>query len=126
MTKAELKANNALVLRMLDEADDFLSKLEHRGRWLRFRHCTASYQPNRDESRQHELFLLCSYDTIVALVAIDRETNRYTCVDFLRYVYGYTSTSAQHISKFFYDFADTPVKKHGGEVIRYRYETERG
>ena len=39
--------------------------------------------------------LLKSYSTIVA--AIDADGNLY---DFLRYVYGYTSTSAQHIAKF--------------------------
>ena len=39
--------------------------------------------------------ILKSYRTIVA--AIDADGNLY---DFLRYVYGYTSTSAQHIAKF--------------------------
>lgn len=40
--------------------------------------------------------LLRSYQTIVA--AIDKETE--TCYDWLRFVYGYTNTSAQHIRKF--------------------------
>ena len=40
--------------------------------------------------------LLKSYQTIVA--AIEKETG--TCYDWLRLVYGYTATSAQHISKF--------------------------
>ena len=45
-------------------------------------------------------FILKSYDTFVACI------NRKTGVgyDVLRYVYGYTATSAQHISKFFNDY----------------------
>ena len=45
-------------------------------------------------------YVLQSYDTIVA--AIDRKDG--TCYDFLRLVYGFTSTSAQHIAKFFSDY----------------------
>ena len=45
-------------------------------------------------------YLLKSYNTIIA--AIDADGNLY---DFLRYVYGYTSTSAQHIAKFRNDYS---------------------
>lgn len=45
-------------------------------------------------------YLLKSYSTIVA--AIDADGNLY---DFLRYVYGYTSTSAKHIAKFRNDYS---------------------
>ena len=45
-------------------------------------------------------YLLKSYSTIVA--AIDADGNVY---DFLRYVYGYTATSAQHITKFRNDYS---------------------
>ena len=45
-------------------------------------------------------YLLQSYRTIVA--AIDAEGNIY---DFLRYVYCYTPTSAQHIAKFKNDYS---------------------
>ncbi len=49
-------------------------------------------------------FILKSYDTFVAVVCkIDNSR-----IDVLRYVYGYTATSAQHISKFFHDFAPYP------------------
>lgn len=45
-------------------------------------------------------FILKSYDTFVAVVCkIDNSR-----IDVLRYVYGYTATSAQHITKFFNDF----------------------
>ena len=41
-------------------------------------------------------FVLESYNTIVA--CIDKKD--FVCYDFLRKVYGYTNTSAQHIAKF--------------------------
>lgn len=48
-------------------------------------------------------YILQSYATIVA--AIDKETN--VMFDFLRYVYGYTATSAKHIAKFANDYHAT-------------------
>lgn len=46
-------------------------------------------------------YVLTSYNTRVAF--IDRETGE--AFDVLRYVYGYTATSAQHIRKFFHDYS---------------------
>lgn len=43
-----------------------------------------------------EYYILFSYSTLVAFI----EKSSDTCYDVLRYVYGYTATSAQHISKF--------------------------
>lgn len=45
------------------------------------------------------IYLLKSYDTIVAMV--DEKGDG---IDFLRYVCGYTATSARHIRKFFVDY----------------------
>lgn len=45
-------------------------------------------------------YVLQSYNTIVA--AIDADGNLY---DFLRYAYGYSATSAQHIAKFYHDYS---------------------
>ena len=45
------------------------------------------------------VYLLKSYDTIVAMIDENGDG-----IDFLRYVYGYTATSAQHIRKFFDDY----------------------
>lgn len=50
--------------------------------------------------KTHDYWLLQSYNTIVA--AVDMRDG--TKIDFLRYVYGYTATSAQHITKFFKDY----------------------
>ena len=60
----------------------------------RLRHCTAWIHETDD------FYFLQSYGTIVAF--IDKSTD--TLYDVLRYVYGYTSTSAQHISKFEHDY----------------------
>ena len=54
-------------------------------------------------------YLLKSYNTIIA--AADADGNLY---DFLRYVYGYTATSVQHITKFWHDYA------YKGEKYTYR------
>lgn len=54
-------------------------------------------------------YVLQSYRTIVAM--IDKADG--TCYDFLRYVYGYTSTSAQHINKFKHDY-------HAEKCLTYR------
>lgn len=48
-------------------------------------------------------YILQSYATMVA--AIDKESG--VMFDFLRYVYGYTTTSAQHIAKFAADYGAT-------------------
>lgn len=47
-------------------------------------------------------YILKSYATIVAI--IDKNTD--TLYDFSRYVYGYTATTSQHISKFGKDFSE--------------------
>ena len=49
----------------------------------------------------HNYYFLQSYNTIVAF--IDKRDD--TLYDVLRLVYGYTSTSAQHISKFSNDYS---------------------
>ena len=56
-------------------------------------------------------FILRSYNTFVA--AVNKETGE--CYDFLRKVFGYTSTSSQHISKFWHDYA------WSGKVLTWRY-----
>ena len=49
-----------------------------------------------------DYYFLVSYYTLVAF--IDKTTD--TCYDILRYVYGFTSTSAQHIAKFATDYGN--------------------
>ena len=49
-----------------------------------------------------EYYVLRSYSTVVAIIDADGRL-----FDFLRYVYGYTATSAQHIAKFAHDYNAT-------------------
>lgn len=60
----------------------------------RLRSCTAWIYETTN------YYFLRSYNTIIAF--IDKNTD--TCYDVLRFVYGYTSTSAQHIAKFRRDY----------------------
>lgn len=69
----------------------------------RLRTCNATVYENE------RYIVLISYTTTVAF--IDKQEQK--AYDILRLVYGYTSTSAQHIAKFFNDYA------YGYE--RYRY-----
>lgn len=65
----------------------------HTGMEARLRSCSATVG-----STEHYTYLR-SYNTIVAI--IDRRSGE--AFDILRTEYGYTATSAQHISKFFSD-----------------------
>lgn len=60
----------------------------------KFRNCTAEVITTEN------WYILRSYNTLVACI------NRHDgdSYDVLRYVYGYTATSAQHIRKFFNDY----------------------
>lgn len=79
--------------------------------WKRLRHCTAETQQIFSaETGEYLGTLLKSYRTLVAFY--DAQQN--AVYDFLRYAYGYTSTSGQHIAKFQHDFCDNGC-------IRYTY-----
>ena len=52
-----------------------------------------------------DCYLLKSYNTLVAIIA--KRTHQ--MADGLRYVYGYTATSAQHIAKFAKDYGAKEV-----------------
>ena len=69
----------------------------------RLRTCNATVYENE------RYIVLISYTTPVAF--IDKQERK--AYDILRLVYGYTSTSAQHIAKFFSDYA------RGYEQYRY-------
>lgn len=71
--------------------------------WERLRSCQAWVLAGVG----HWVFLK-SYNTIVA--AIDR--NNWVCYDFSRYVYGYTSTTCQHIRKF--------AQQYNAAILVYR------
>ena len=92
MTKKELqRQENEIVLehytKLKVNLDRELRLVQQKKR-LRTMSATILLTPN--------YILLESYSTLVAF--IPRGTDR--CIDILRYVYGYTATSAKHISAF--------------------------
>ena len=98
MKKSEQLAINEKVVALVNE---FNSSNNYALNWRKLRSCSAEVAPIIDaETGELLYYVLRSYNTIVA--AIDVRTD--TLYDFLRYVYGYTSTSAQHISKFSQDY----------------------
>ena len=94
MKKSEQLAINEKVLEYMQAYNDWVDSRNVFPRWERLRYCAA------EVAKVGNWYVLRSYNTIVAI--IDTQTD--TLIDFLRYVYGYTSTSAQHISKFNQDY----------------------
>ena len=76
--------------------------------WKRLRSCSA------DVLETPSFFILRSYNTVVAV--IDKDTG--STWDVLRMVYGYTTTSAQHIAKFSNDYGNG--KRHTWREIMRR------
>lgn len=67
--------------------------------WKKLRSCQAEVLETKN------YYVLRSYNTIVACIRKDNSQ----AYDFLRLVYGYTATSAQHIRKFIHDYGDTRI-----------------
>lgn len=92
MKKTEQEDINRIADKYFDEA------MEEYANWHkdlgRLRTCSAGVYETDN------FYLLRSYRTIIAV--IDKRTD--TLYDVLRIVYGYTATSAQHISKFESDY----------------------
>lgn len=98
MKKSEQLAINEQVIALVN---DFNKTNNYALNWRRLRSCSAEVAPIIDyETGELLYYALRSYNTVVA--AIDVRTD--TLYDFLRYVYGYTATSAQHIAKFDRDY----------------------
>ena len=91
---------NSAIHLALNEFENKNSGLVKMGR---LRTCNATVYENE------RYIVLISYTTTVAF--IDKQDRR--AFDILRLVYGYTATSAQHIAKFFNDYA------RGYEQYRY-------
>lgn len=107
MTRKEKQKNiNSVVDIALKDLTEELQQV-HGLQGKRLRTCTAwVYETPR-------YYVLESYNTIVACIFKENDT----CYDFLRKVYGYTHTSAQHIAKFRHDYGQG---KHGCEnELRY-------
>ena len=98
MKKSEQLAINEQVITLVN---DFNTTNNYTGNFKRLRSCSAEVAPVIDaETGELLYYVLRSYNTIVAAIDVSNDT----LYDFLRYVYGYTATSAQHISKFDKDY----------------------
>ena len=98
MKKSEQLAINEKVVALVNS---FNSSNNYALNWRKLRSCSAEVAPIIDaETGELIYYVLRSYRTVGA--AIDVRTD--TLYDFLRYVYGYTATSAQHIAKFDHDY----------------------
>ena len=101
MTKNEQREINAQVMSALEKFNASHYYLDNN---RKLRSCSASVADAIDCETGEVLYhVLTSYSTVIAI--IDTQTD--TLIDFLRYVYGYTSTSAQHISKFSKDYGQS-------------------
>ena len=83
--------------RMMDE---FIEKKSYDG--VQLRSCKACVYETEN------FFVMRSYESIVAF--IDKFTGQK--FDVLRWAYGYTATSAQHIAKFLSDYGDFRVSTY--------------
>ena len=93
MSKKEQALINEKVIAMVDKYNEEVKKnVLHHGKRLRTCQAYVYETPS--------FYVLRSYNTVVAI--IEKSTD--TCYDFLRVVYGYTNTSAQHICKFCQDY----------------------
>lgn len=97
MTKNEQREINQQVLEYLQVYNDWVGSRNVAPEWKQLRSCSA------EVAQIGNWYVLRSYRTIVAIIDIRTDT----LIDFLRYVYKYTSTSAQHISKFARDYGSS-------------------
>lgn len=97
MTKKEQIADNAIVEQYIDDINAEIS-VYGLSYVARLRSCNAYVY------RTPHFTVLRSYNTMVAAVYQATPTAAPMFIDFLRCVYGYTSTSAQHIAKFKHDY----------------------
>ena len=96
MTKAIKNEINAIVEKEWEKAYTEYKTECDRSHSHRLRSCTAWVYDTPN------YYFLRSYNKIIAF--IDKTTD--TCYDVLRLVFGYTSTSAQHIAKFRNDYGN--------------------
>ncbi len=108
MKKREQLEINELVVKKYEEAIVEFRQWQTKNPYIaRLRYCNAWVLET------HNYYFLQSYNTIVAF--IDKRDD--VLYDVLRLVYGYTSTSAQHIAKFSSDYSRTWTS----EAVRYTW-----
>ena len=119
MTKLQTKANNQYALDLWNMAQSVINQRIVTKAWTkRLCYCRADVTCY-EYANKDSIYILRSYNTDVAVVIIN--SGCIYGVDMLRYVYGYTSTSAQHIAKFFNHYVDYKARIQGKETLRLRY-----
>ena len=68
--------------------------------WYPLYHCKAAYAVFAEREDKTHWYALRSYKTLVCVAVYDSDRRRLIIYDVLRWTYGYTATSAQHIAKF--------------------------
>lgn len=99
MKKAVQENINSICLNAIELFNDSMEKGGTYDHYKRLRSCTAWVYENRD------YIWLRSYNTIIAFY----DKSNGTFYDILRYVFGYTNTSGQHIAKFRNDYARNAI-----------------
>lgn len=94
MKKSEQIKINEMCMACIDDVNTEITTQGGVKNWRKLRSCSA------EVGETENYYVLRSYNTLVAF--IDRRTD--TLFDVLRFVYAYTATSAQHISKFRHDY----------------------
>lgn len=98
MKKSEQVAINEQVLSAIEKFNASHYYLDNN---RKLRSCSAYVADAVDcETGEILYHVLTSYNTVVAIIDVQTDT----LYDFLRYVYGYSATSAQHIAKFGQDY----------------------
>ena len=107
--KEAQKEVNEKVLEMVDLFNAGYTEIEP---VKRLRSCSACVHTCMLTETGEVVHVLQSYNTLIAIISGN------TLYDFLRYVYGYTATSAQHVAKFRSDY----IRWYGySEMQEYRY-----
>lgn len=98
MDKFEQYAINREVVHVYDKALWELTSGYFTVKSKKLRSCNAVVHETPD------YYVLQSYNTLIAVIVKEN----YLLIDMLRYVYGYTATSAKHIVKFRHDYTPYP------------------
>lgn len=107
MKKAIQENINGICLNAIERFNSAMESDSVYDSYKRLRTCTAWVYENRD------YIWLRSYSTIVAFY--DKSNGSF--YDVLRYVFGYTSTSAQHIAKFRNDYARNAINYYTYKAV---------
>lgn len=119
MTKKQKEFNNRYALDLWNMCDTVISQGIVQEAWTkRLAYCRAEVICYEHQGKPF-IYQLRSYNTIVACVIVN--SGCVYGIDMLRKVYGYTSTSNQHISKFFSHYVDYVARQQGKETLRLRY-----